>query len=59
MKKVTTVFGAILFAATILSSCNGSHKGKWSESDKQNFRKDMKEVKELSNFGENKTKFIE
>ena len=59
MKKIMMIFGAILFATTILSSCNGTVKGKWSESDKQKFRKDMDGIKELSNFGENKTKWIE
>lgn len=49
----------VFFTSLILISCSGSVKGKWSESDKQSFRKDMEEIEELSSFGENKTKWIE
>ncbi|MFM7667222.1 MAG: hypothetical protein ACKO7D_03435 [Bacteroidota bacterium] len=55
-KKIIWVFITGLF---ILSSCGGSVKGKWSEDDKQKFRNEMKNVKELSNFGKNKEKWIE
>jgi hypothetical protein len=37
---------------------NGSVKGKWSESDKQKFHKEM-EAADLASFGENKTKWME
>lgn len=37
---------------------NGSIKGKWSESDKQKSYKAMEDI-DLSNLGENKTKWIE
>jgi hypothetical protein len=49
----------IIITSLILNSCNGSVKGKWSESDKQNFRKEMEGIKELSNIGEYKTKWVE
>ena len=51
----------ILFVLSIfiLGSCNRSVKGKWSESDKNLFRKEMSEAKELSVLGENKSKWIE
>ena len=38
---------------------NGSIKGKWSESDKQTFLKEMESVEELSALGDNKSKWIE
>ena len=53
------LMAVVLFTSLILVSCNGSVKGKWSESDKQKFYKEMEGVKELSNFGENKKKWIE
>jgi hypothetical protein len=60
MKKRNSILMAvIIFTSLILISCNSSVKGKWSESDKQNFRKDMEGIEELSSFGENKTKWIE
>ncbi len=60
MKKWNSILIAIIiFIPLILISCNDSIKGKWSESDKQKFRKEMEEIEELSNFGLNKTKFIE
>jgi hypothetical protein len=52
--KVVTVIITLL-----LISCNGSVKGKWSEVDKEKFRKDMASVEELSNFGDKKTEWIE
>ncbi len=58
MKKWNSILIAVIIFTSLIS-CNGSVKGKWSESDKQNFRKDMQAVKELSNLGENKTKWIE
>lgn len=53
------VTALVLFSTLILISCNSSVKGKWSEADKQQFRKDVDGVKELSTFGENKTKWID
>ena len=38
---------------------NGSIKGKWSQSDRQRFRKEMESVEELSALGDNKSKWIE
>jgi len=58
MKTKNLVWG-IITGLFILTSCGGSVKGKWSEDDKKKFRNEMKNVKELSNFGENKEKFIE
>jgi hypothetical protein len=59
MKKRNSILMVlIIFTSLILSSCGGSVKGKWSEADKQSFRKDM-EAADLSAFGENKTKMIE
>jgi hypothetical protein len=60
MKKQS--FKVLLIAAVIsfsLFSCNSSEKGKWSDSDKERFRKDMNDVKGLDSFGDKKTKFIE
>ncbi len=60
MKKWNSILIVIIiFTSLILSSCNDSIKGKWSESDKQNFRKEMEGIEELSVFGVNKTKWIE
>ena len=39
--------------------CDVSKKGKWSERDKQKFLKDVNAVEELSDFGENKSKWVE
>ena len=57
MKKISFLLS--VFAIVIFCSCNLSVKGKWSESDKELFRKEMKGVAELSNLGENKSKWIE
>jgi hypothetical protein len=38
---------------------NGSIKGKWSQSDRKSFRKEMGSVEELSALGDNKSKWIE
>lgn len=60
MKPLQSIATAlVLFSTLMLISCNSSVKGKWSEADKQAFRKDVGEVKELSTFGENKTKWID
>lgn len=60
MKRTNSILiVAIIFASLFLTSCVGSVKGKWSESDKQSFLKDMEGVKELSNLGDNKEKWIE
>ena len=56
-KKLILMFLVII--SQIFSGCNGSKKGNWSETDKQKFQKDMYAVEELSNFGENKSKWIE
>jgi len=56
-KLILMMFLAII--SQILNGCNGSKKGNWSEIDKQQFRKDMYSVVELSNFGDNKLKWIE
>lgn len=55
--KITSI--GLVVLAFILNSCGGSVKGKWSDEDKKKFREEMKTVKELSNFGENKDKWIE
>ena len=60
MKKSNFNFLVVsIFTTIILMSCNGSVKGKWSESDKQKFRKDIEGVEQLSTLCENKTKWIE
>ncbi len=46
-------------AALTLAGCANSSKGNWSEESKEQFRKDMKGVEELSSFGANKEKWIE
>src|ERR1035437_1157278 len=60
MKKRNSILMTVIISATlILSSCsNGSVKGKWSDADKQKFNKEMEKT-DLSNLGENKTKWIE
>jgi hypothetical protein len=58
-KAIPVLMTVIIFASLILSSCGGgSVKGKWSESDKQKFYKEMDGV-DLSALGENKTKWID
>jgi hypothetical protein len=60
MKNTTsTLFGLLLFMSLVLTSCGGSVKGKWSDEDKQRFRKEMDGVSELSNYGEDKEEWIE
>ncbi|MSP70215.1 MAG: hypothetical protein EXR20_08075 [Bacteroidetes bacterium] len=60
MKRKNSIFiVVIIFFSLILISCGGSVKGKWSQSDKEKFYKTMEGVKELSNFGANKTKWID
>lgn len=60
MKRVYSILKVVIvFAVLVLTSCNGSVKGKWSDSDKQRFIKEMEAIEELSNLGENKTKWIE
>ena len=49
----------MVFISLLLISCNTSVKGNWSDSDKQNFYVEMEAVEELSDLGENKTKWIE
>ena len=43
----------------ILSSCNGSKVGQWTENDKARFRAEMQSVPELSVFGNKQNEFIE
>ena len=52
------LFTVTILTSLLLFSCGGSIRGKWSDEDKQAFRKDMSDVKELSNFGENKDAWI-
>jgi hypothetical protein len=59
MKLKTKIYFLTLFCTIMLSGCKSSTKGKWSDADKQKFREDMNAVEELSNFGENKSKWIE
>ena len=60
MKKRNTILLAVVIFASLLISCNDSVKGKWSESDIQNFHSDMKSVDEdLAVFGEKKGEWIE
>ncbi len=49
----------IIFSSLIFISCNRSIKGKWSESEKKDFRADLEGLEEFSNYGENKTKLID
>lgn len=49
----------IVISYMMVAGCNTSVKGKWSESDKKEFRKDMESIKELSNFGEKKSQMID
>jgi hypothetical protein len=44
MKTITQFLFAIVIIAAILTSCNSSKKGKWSEEDKKTFYKEMKSV---------------
>lgn len=50
---------ATLFVAVAFTSCNRSVKGKWSDKDKADFRKEMESVEELSVYGANKEQMIE
>lgn len=59
MKLNTLKSILFIFTVIILTGCNSSEKGKWSEAEKEKFRQDMNAIEELSNFGENKTKWIE
>ena len=49
----------IIFTSLILNSCNESVKGKWSQSDRLSFRKEMESIQELSALGDNKSNWIE
>ena len=49
----------MIFISLLLISCSTSVKGNWSDSDKQKFQIEMEAVEELSDLGENKTKWIE
>ena len=57
IKSILMIFLVVI--SLIFYGCNGSKKGNWSETDKQKFRKDMYAIEELSNFGDNKSKWIE
>jgi hypothetical protein len=58
-RKSSILMSLFITLSLLLIGCNGSVKGKWSEADKESFRKDILAVKEIENFGENKTKWIE
>jgi len=53
------IFILITLPFLLLFSCGGSSRGHWSDADKQAFRKDMADVKELSIYGENKEAWVE
>ncbi len=58
MKK-RSLFAMLLTTTMILSSCgSGSVKGKWSESDKQTFHKEMATV-DLSKLADKKEQWVE
>jgi hypothetical protein len=57
--KLSIILGIFIVSNVFFTSCNLSVKGKWSESDKQLFRKQLSEAKELNVLGESKTKWIE
>jgi len=60
MKRKNSILIVIMiFTSLIFSSCNTSVKGNWSDSDKQKFQIEMEAVEELSELGENKSKWIE
>lgn len=59
MKITQFTFPLLILLALFFTSCNGSVKGKWSEIDKKQFRRDMESVSELSVYGKNKSKMIE
>lgn len=59
MKNSTSTFIFLLLISALgLNSCNSSVKGKWSESDKNQFYKEMAAV-DMSNLGENKDMWID
>lgn len=59
MKKRNSTFLATLaLAALVLSSCNSSKKGEWSEADKSAFHKAIATV-DLTSLGDKKEKWIE
>ncbi|MFM7016680.1 MAG: hypothetical protein ACKOX3_10175 [Bacteroidota bacterium] len=49
----------LIITVIVLSACNSSHKGKWSDEDKKQFLSDVSSVKELNNYGDNKQKWID
>lgn len=59
MKTRSSFILALLAMVLLATSCNTSTKGNWSDADKKKFREEMSKVEELSNFGENKSKWIE
>jgi hypothetical protein len=56
-KNVLMVY--IVTISLIFNGCNESQKRNWTETEKQQFRDEVSTVKDLSNFGENKSKWIE
>lgn len=58
MRKQLLRITIILFSFAF-TSCNESSYGNWSEKDKDSFRSDMLTVKELNEFSESKSEFIE
>lgn len=60
MKKRNSLLIVLsIFTAMVLVSCNQSTKGNWSEADKKKFYSDMEGVQQLSNFGENRDKWVD
>ena len=57
--KLFTNLTFFICSVVFFTNCNLSVKGKWSESDKQLFRKQLSEAKELNVLGDNKTNWIE
>ena len=59
MKMIRLFWTLAVVAVFTLSSCANSSKGNWSEESKKQFLEDMNVIKELSNFGANKEKWVE
>lgn len=57
MKKI--IYSTLIFAA-VLTSCGGSKKGAWSESDKEKFNAEIEKASSsLDAFGDQKQEFID
>lgn len=59
MKTRSNLILSLLTMLLLATACNSSSKGNWSDDDKKKFRKEMSEVKELANFGNKKSAWIE